>query len=49
MFLGYAFGGLAPCEPFQLGCFDQESQGIPCAQFFWTQLAEAFDRLVLHH
>jgi hypothetical protein len=47
--LGYAFGGLAPCEPFEFGRLEQVGQGIPGSQFLRPKLAEAFNRFGLHH
>ena len=49
VFFGHALGGLAAGQPFQLGGFDQETQGIAGLQFLRPELAQAFDSLGLQH
>src|SRR5262249_11239285 len=40
-------GGLAPCEPFELGRFDQVTGGLAGSQVLRPQLAQSLDGLVL--
>ena len=49
MFLCHAFCGFATCQPFEPGCFDKVSQGIPGLQFLGSEQAQAFDGFVLQH